>query len=97
MNSRQTYDDNAKFFFRFCDRQHLSPVLDGSDKRSDEARLIEYVMYEYEIQGNKYSTIKLKLSAICNAMMEEGFPNPRENKLTLTRHMRGIKALPGSY
>ena len=95
-NSRRKYEDNVKFFFQFCERQHLSPVLDGSDKRREEALLIEYVMYEYEIQHNKYSTIKLKLSAVSNAMMEEGFPNPRDNKLTLERHLRGIKALRGA-
>ena len=53
-------------------------------------------MYEYEIHGNKYSTLKLKLSAIRSAMMDEGYANPLENKTTLARHMRGIKALRGA-
>jgi hypothetical protein len=63
-NTRRTYDGNFRFFLDFCERQGLSPILDGSDKRGEEARLIEYVMYEYEIHGNKYSTLKLKLSVI---------------------------------
>jgi hypothetical protein len=50
----------------------------------------------YEIHDNKYSTLKLKLSAIRAAMMEEGYPNPKEGKYTLARHMKGIKVLRGS-
>jgi len=95
-NTRKTYGDNLKFFLGFCERQHLSPILDGSDKRGEEARLIQYVMYEYAVHGNKYSTIKIKLYAIRAATMDEGFPNPLENKPTLARHMKGIKALRGA-
>ena len=78
--------------------QHLSHILDGSDKRGEEARLIKYIMYEYmyEIQGNRYSTQKLKLSSVRSAMMEEGYSNPLEAKRMLARHMRGIKALRGA-
>ena len=95
-NTRKIYGDNLKFFLGFCERQHLSPILDGSDKRGEEARLIEYVMYEYAVHGNKYSTIKIKLYAIRAATMDEGNPNPLENKPTLARHMKGIKALRGA-
>jgi len=95
-NTRKTYGDNLKFFLGFCERQNLSPILDGSDKRGEEARLIEYVMYEYAVHGNKYSTIKIKLYAIRAATMDEGYPNPLENKPTLARHMKGIKALRGA-
>jgi hypothetical protein len=95
-NTRKTYGDNLKFFLSFCERQQLSPILDGSDKRGEEARLIEYVMYEYAVHGNKYSTIKIKLYAIRAATMDEGLPNPLENKPTLARHMKGIKALRGA-
>ena len=95
-NTRKTYGDNLKFFLGFCERQSLSPILDGSDKRGEEARLIEYVMYEYAVHGNKYSTIKIKLYAIRAATMDEGYPNPLENKPTLARHMKGIKALRGA-
>ena len=48
-NTRRAYGNNLKFFLGFCERQHLSPILVGSDKRGEEARLIEYVMYEYEV------------------------------------------------
>ena len=95
-NTRKTYGDNLKFFLGFCERQNMSPILDGSDKRGEEARLIEYVMYEYAVHGNKYSTIKIKLYAIRAATMDEGYPNPLENKPTLARHMKGIKALRGA-
>jgi len=95
-NTRKTYGNNLKFFLGFCERQHLSPILDGSDKRGEEARLIEYVMYEYEVHRNKYSTIKVKLYAIRAATMDEGYANPLENKPTLARHMKGIKALRGA-
>ena len=95
-NTRQKYNDNFRFFLDFCERQQVSPILDGSDRRREEATLIEYILYEYDIHGNKYSTLKLKLSAIRSAMMEEGYPNPLENKMTLARHMKGIKTLRGA-
>jgi len=70
--------------------------LDGSDRRGEEDRLIEYVLYEYEIQHNKYATIKVKLNAIRSAMMEEGYANPLINRMTLDRHLKGIKVLRGA-
>jgi hypothetical protein len=95
-NTRNTYGNNLKFFLGFCERQHLSPLLDGSDKRGEEARLIEYVIYEYEVHRSKYNTIKVKLYAIRAATMDEGYANPLENKPTLARHMKGINALRGA-
>jgi len=94
-NTRRTYDGNFKLWLGFCERQNLSPILDGSDKRGEEARLIEYVMYEFDVHRNKYSTIKVKLSAIRAAMMDEGYANPLDNKPTLSRHLKGIKVLRG--
>ena len=95
-NTNRTYANNFELFLGFCQRQNLSPVLNGWDKRKDEDTLIAFILYEFEIHGNKYSTLKLKLSAIRAAMMEEGYANPIEGKYTLDRHMKGIKALRGN-
>ena len=95
-NTNRTYANNFELFLGFCVRQNLSPVLNGWDKRKDEDTLIAFILYEFEIHGNKYSTLKIKLSAIRAAMMEEGYANPIEGKYTLARHMKGIKALRGS-
>jgi hypothetical protein len=70
--------------------------LDGTNKRTDEATLIQYIMYEWDVHKNKYATIKLKLAAIRSGMMEEGYPNPLEGKFTLDRHLKGIKVLHGA-
>ena len=95
-NTNRTYASNFELFLGFCVRQNLSPVLNGWDKRKDEDTLIAFILYEFEIHGNKYSTLKVKLSAIRAAMMEEGYANPIEGKYTLARHMKGIKALRGN-
>ena len=95
-NTRRAYGGNFNLFLGFCKRQNLSPFLDGTNKRTDEATLIQYTMYEWEVHKNKYATIKLKLAAIRSAMMEEGYPNPLEGKFTLDRHLKGIKALHGA-
>ena len=95
-NTTRTYAGNFDLFLGFCDRQNLSPVLNGDDKRKDEATLIAWIMYEFEIQGNKYQTLKVKLSAVRAAMLSEGYPNPMEGKYTLDRHMKGIKNMRGS-
>ena len=95
-NTNRTYANNFELFLGFCVRQNLSPVLNGWDKRKDEDTLIAFILYEFEIHGNKYSTLKVKLSAIRAAMMEEGYVNPIEGKYTLARHMKGIKALRGN-
>ena len=95
-NTNRTYASNFALFLGFCERQNLSPVLNGWDKRKDEDTLIAFILYEFEIHGNKYSTLKIKLSAIRAAMMEEGYANPIEGKYTLARHMKGVKALRGS-
>ena len=95
-NTTRTYAGNFDLFLGFCDRQNLSPVLNSIDKRKDEATLIAWIMYEFEIQGNKYGTLKGKLSAVRAAMMSEGYPNPMEGKYTLDRHMKGIKNIRGA-
>jgi hypothetical protein len=95
-NTTRTYAGNFDLFLGFCDRQNLSPVLNSIDKRKDEATLIAWIMYEFEIQGNKYGTLKGKLSAVRAAMMSEGYPNPLEGKYTLDRHMKGIKTIRGA-
>jgi len=95
-NTNRTYANNFALFLGFCERQNLSPVLNGWDKRKDEDTLIAFILYEFEIHRNKYSTLKIKLSAIRAAMMEEGYANPIEGKYTLARHMKGVKALRGN-
>ena len=95
-NTNRTYANNFALFLSFCERQNLSPVLNGWDKRKDEDTLIAFILYEFEIHRNKYSTLKIKLSAIRAAMMEEGYTNPIEGKYTLARHMKGVKALRGN-
>ena len=95
-NTTRTYAGNFDLFLGFCDRQNLSPVLNSIDKRKDEATLIAWMMYEFEIQRNKYGTLKGKLSAVRAAMMSEGYPNPLEGKYTLDRHMKGIKNIRGA-
>ena len=32
----RTYDKNLPFWLSYCERQNLSPVLDGQNKREDE-------------------------------------------------------------
>ena len=71
-NTQRAYGGNFSFFLGFCQRQNLSPFLDGTNKRTDEATLIQYVMYEWDVHKNKYATIKLKLVAIRSGMMEGG-------------------------
>ena len=71
-NTQRTYGNNFDFFLGFCERQRLSPFLDGVNKRQDEATLIQYVMYEWDVHQNSYAAIRLKLSSIRSAMMEEG-------------------------
>ena len=95
-NTQRAYGGNFNFFLGFCERQALSPFLDGTNKRQDEATLIQYVMYEWDVHRNAYATIRLKLSAIRSAMMEEGYPNPLDGKFTLDRHMKGIKTMRGA-
>ena len=95
-NTQRAYGGNFNLFLGFCERQNLSPFLDGTNKRTDEATLIQYAMYEWDVHKNKYATIKLKLAAIRPAMMEEGYPNPLEGKFTLDRHLKGIKVLRGA-
>ena len=95
-NTQRAYGVNFNFFLGFCERQSLSPFLDGVNKRADEATLIQYVMYEWDVHRNSYATIRLKLSAIRSAMMEEGYPNPLEGKYTLDRHLKGIKRMRGA-
>ena len=95
-NTQRAYGGNFNLFLGFCKRQNLSPFLDGTNKRTDEATLIQYTMYEWDVHKNKYATIKLKLAAIRSAMMEEGYPNPLEGKFTLDRHLKGIKVLHGA-
>jgi hypothetical protein len=95
-NTQRAYGGNFSFFLGFCQRQSLSPFLDGTNKRTDEATLIQYVMYEWDVHKNKYATLKLKLAAIRSGMMEEGYPNPLEGKFTLDRHLKGIKVLHGA-
>ena len=70
--------------------------MEPINKRTDEATLIQYAMYEWDVHKNKYATIKLKMAAIRSAMMEEGYPNPLEGKFTLDRHLKGIKVLRGA-
>ena len=95
-NTQRAYGGNFNFFLGFCERQALSPFLDGINRRQDEATLIQYVMYEWDVHRNAYATIRLKLSAIRSAMMEEGYPNPLDGKFTLDRHMKGIKTMRGA-
>jgi len=95
-NTQRAYGGNFNFFLGFCQRQNLSPFLDGTNKRSDEATLIQYIMYEWDVHKNKYATIKLKLAAVRSAMMEEGYPNPLEGKFTLDRHLKGMKTMRGA-
>ena len=95
-NTQRAYGGNFNFFLGFCERQGLSPFLDGVNKRLDEATLIQYVMYEWDVHQNTYATIRLKLSAIRSAMMEEGYSNPLEGKYTLDRHLKGIKRMRGA-
>ena len=95
-NTQRAYGGNFNLFLGFCQRQNLSPFLDGTNKRMDEATLIQYVMYEWDVHKSKYATIKLKLAAVRSAMMEEGYPNPLEGKFTLDRHLKGIKVSRGA-
>ena len=92
----RAYGGNFSFFLGCCQRQNLSPFLVGTNKRTDEATLIQYAMCEWDVHKNKYATIKLKLAAIRSGMMEEGYPNPLEGKFTLDRHLKGIKVLRGA-
>ena len=74
----------------------MSPALDGIHKREDEETPISFVLYEYEVHGNRYSTLRGKLFGIRSHLMAEGYPDPLLNKPTLDRHMRGIRALRGA-
>ena len=95
-NTTRTYDNEFTLFLRFCERQWVSPVLDGRNKREDEETLISFIHYEFDYHGNKYATLKGKLYSIRSHLMAEGFPDPLLNKPTLDQHMRGIKAMRGA-
>ena len=58
---------NRSSFLGFCERQNLSPFFNGTNKRLDEATLIQYAMYEWDTHKNKYEAIKLKLAAVRSA------------------------------
>ena len=54
-----------------------------------------FCLYEFEVQGNKFSTIRAKLSAIRWHTMERGYPNPLEGKHVLRRLLAGMRRLRG--
>ena len=46
-NTNRTSANNFALFLGFCERQNLSPVLNGWDKRKDEDTLIAFILYEF--------------------------------------------------
>jgi len=95
-NSTPTYESNWKLFLEFCEDHNYDPELKGKDQKADEQILLDYVDFEHLVHGNRWGTIRNKLSAICWYTISLGYDNPLDKKNRLQRRMKYFKKVVGT-
>ena len=79
----------------FAEDHHLDYILTGKNNRRDEDFLLKYALYEFEVHGNSYDTVKGKLCAIRWCNMAMGYTDPLLDKPRLDRRLKGMMRLRG--
>ena len=87
-STRAQYSMYWNLVVEFAEDHHLEYILTGNNNRKDEDFLLKYALYEFEIHGNSYDTVKGKLCAIRWCNMTMGYMYPLLDKPRLDRRLK---------
>ena len=92
-STRKAYSTGWKQWELFMSGTTHSPFLAGetrTEKQTDEAWLIRFVVFLHEVMGRTAQGIEQRLSAVRYAHIAAGYPDPLQGRVRLWASLQGL-------